>query len=259
MLSDILNDIGYATFVVSLVILFIATYRAFGIGRVLVRGVYRNRAYWIGATAIVLILLAVGSTLPSSNPLGAVTFIVAFVVLVVFVDTSIRVAREADFFHRSALGWDRVRKPFAALLSASVAVVLVTIALYGVNPSSGNSAAELGILQVFVVVGVMLSWGAAALTVGARRSADMTLRKFAKMLGLTVLCLVLFFTIWIPFAPFSVTVQDLGSTISDFFFPAAAYFLYRAVMSLSPVGHIQKEADASPNAAASGLAPPSVP
>jgi hypothetical protein len=53
--------------------------------------------------------------------------------------------------------------------------------------------------------------------------------------------MVLFFTTWLPFTPFSVTVQDLGNLISELFVPAAAYYLYLAVMSLSPVGRLDKD------------------
>jgi hypothetical protein len=67
------------------------------------------------------------------------------------------------------------------------------------------------------------------------------MRRFVRMLGLAIICLVLFFTVWIPFAPFSATAQDLGSTLSELFVPLAAYFLYLGVMSLSPVGRMEKE------------------
>ena len=72
------------------------------------------------------------------------------------------------------------------------------------------------------------------------------------MLGLAIVCMVVFFTTWIPFAPFSVTVQDLGSLISELLMPVAAYYFYLAVMSLSPVGHVEKDvlASAGPKVAA---------
>ena len=73
------------------------------------------------------------------------------------------------------------------------------------------------------------------------------------MLGLAIVCMVLFFTVWIPFAPFSLTVQDLGSLISDLFVPAAAYFLYLAVMSLSPLGRVEEEVGANPLPHESGV------
>ncbi len=240
--------------VLAVPILLIATYRAFGIGRALMRGVYRNRAYWIGATAIDLIFfVAVADFFPTASPLQPIAFLVTFVVLIAFVDTSIGVAREADFFHRSIRGWERVRKPFAALLLASSAVALGTILAVGANTYLNTLVGVLGFFQLFAVAALIFSWGAVALTTGARRSADRTLRRFARMLGLTVVCFVLFITVWIPFAPFSVTVQALGSTISDFCFVVGTYFLYLAVMSLSPVGRVEKES--GPSSGRTGAAP----
>ena len=239
MLSDVINDIGYAAALLGIAILLVATYRAFGIGRVLIKGVYRNRAYWTGATAIALVLFTIASDfLPSNSLLSILAFPLMAIVLLVFVDSSVKVARETDFFHRSSLGWERLGKPFAVLLVAEM--VIIILALY--TSSLTSTGLGLGVLQFFAVLALIFSWGAAALAVGARRSADRSLRRFAKMLGLVVLCFVLFLTVWIPFSPFSVTVQDLGSTISIFCATAGAYFLYLAVMALSPVGHVEKDA-----------------
>ena len=164
MLSDIINDFGDAAAVLAVPILLIATYRAFGIGRALMRGVYRNRAYWIGATAIDLIFfVAVADFFPTASPLQPIAFLVTFVVLIAFVDTSIGVAREADFFHRSIRGWERVRKPFAALLLASSAVALGTILAVGANTYLNTLVGVLGFFQLFAVAALIFSWGAVAL------------------------------------------------------------------------------------------------
>jgi hypothetical protein len=83
------------------------------------------------------------------------------------------------------------------------------------------------------------------------------MRRFVRTLGLAIVCMVIFFTIWIPFQPFSVTVQDLGNLISELFIPAAAYYLYLAVMSLSPVGHVEKELISTSKPAVQGPSSPS--
>jgi hypothetical protein len=181
--------------------------------------------------------------LPSNSPLSFLAFPLIAIVLVVFVDSSIKVAGETDFFHRGSLGWERVRKPFVVLLVAELAIVTSDVYAFGTSMSS--LLAILGVSQFFVVLALIFSWGAAALTVGARRTADRSLRRFARMLGLVVICFVLFLTVWIPFAPFSLTIKDVGSTISIFFATAGAYFLYLAVMSLSPVGHVERDVGAT--------------
>jgi hypothetical protein len=231
--------------VAAVAIFLLATYRAFTIGRVLIRGVYRDRALWTAGTLIALIFLTVASNLPPSNPLSPLSFVLIFVVLFAFVDSSIRVVQETDFFHRTPLRWERVRKPFYVVLIAFLAVG-GSLAL--IEPT--NSLLYLvGVLLWFGPGGTFLTYSAAALVVGARRTPDRTMKRFVRMLGFAIICMVLFFTVWIPFAPFSLTVQDLGSLISELFVPAAAYFLYLAVMSLSPVGHVEKDVVSTSKAA----------
>ena len=239
-LIDIINDIGDVLEVLGLGIFLLATYRALSIGRVLLGGVYRDRAFWTAGTLIALILLTLASGLPTTGPLyllSALAFVLIFVVLFAFVDSSIRVVQEMDFFHRSPLGWQRYRKPSYALLVGFLSVG-GTLALFA---PSNSIPGLIGVLLWFGSGGTFLIYSAAALVVGARKTPDRTLRRFVRMLGFAIICMVLFFTTWIPFAPFSLMLQDLGSLISTFFIPAAGYFLYLAVMSLSPVGHIEKE------------------
>src|SRR5580658_9404354 len=115
---DILNAAGDLVEVLGMAIFLFATYRAVTIGRVLVKGVYRDRAFWTAGTLISLILLTVASSLPPSNPLSPLSFVLIFVILFAFVDSSVRVVQETDFFHRTPLGWQRVRKPFYVVLVA---------------------------------------------------------------------------------------------------------------------------------------------
>jgi hypothetical protein len=242
-LVDVINDVGDLFAIVGAAIFLFAGYRAFTIGRVLVKGAYRTRALWTGGTAIALAIFDYATGLPSSDPLGVLAFFVIVIILLAFVDSSIKVAQEADFFHRSPLDWQRFRKP---LFSIYMIVTIVGGSLYIYEPSS-SPIQVVGILIWFPLVAVVLSYSAAALVVGARRTPDRSMRRFVRMLGFVIICIVLFLTIWLPFAPFSLTLQDLGSTISGFFIPAAGYFLYLAIMSLSPVGRIEKEVGATAN------------
>ncbi len=247
MLSDIIVDAGYAAALLGIGILLVAAYRAFELGRVLIRGVYRNRAYWTGATALALVLFTLAADfLPPSNPLSPLAFPLIAIVLLVFIDSSVKVARDTDFFHRSTLGWERRRKAFPVLLAASLAVAVLDVYFFGTTSYTSTVLGALGVFQVFAVLAAVFSWGAAALIVGARRSPDRSLRRFASMLGRVVASFVLFLTVWIPFAPFSLTVQDLGGTISIFCATVGTYYLYQAVMSLSPVGRVEQEVVPTP-------------
>src|SRR5208283_900868 len=163
MLIDVLNAAGDLFYVVGFGILLFATYRAFAIVRVLIRGAYRTRALWTGGTAIALILFAYASTLPSSNPLGVLSFFVIVIILLAFVDSSIKVAQETDFFHRSPLDWHRFRKPSYA--------VYLTFTVVGVVVFFSNASIVL-LLIWFALVAIILGYSAAALVVGARRTPD---------------------------------------------------------------------------------------
>ena len=236
-LIEAMNVAGDLLGLVGIGIFLFAAYRAFTIGKILVGGAYRNRAFWTGGTSIALILLTIASALPASNPLGSAAFVLIFVVLLAFVDSSIKVTQDTDFFHRSPLGWQRLRKPLYIIITPLLVVGALTL---GFAPPS-SILAFVGILLWFGAGGGALSLSAAAMVVGARRTSDRSMRRFVRMLGLAIICMVLFFTVWIPFSPFSATLQDLGSLLSEFFIPAAAYFLYLAAMSLSLVGRIEKQ------------------
>jgi hypothetical protein len=238
MLDDIINAAAVPVYILGVGIFLFATYRALTIGRVLVRGAYRNRALWTAGTVIALILFTISTTLPSNSPLLAFSFLAIMLILLAFVDSSIKVAQDTDFFHRSPLGWQRVRKPLYVIVIG----LAVLDGLFAYLEPSNNSLLMAGEAVWFLAGAGSIAFASAALLVGARRTPDISMRRFVSTLGLAIVCMVIFFTIWIPFQPFSVTVQDLGNLVSELFIPAAAYFLYQAVMALSPVGHIEKEA-----------------
>jgi hypothetical protein len=237
MLDDIINAAAVPVYILAIGIFLFASYRALTIGRVLVRGAYRNRALWTAGTVIALILFTISTTLPSDSPLLTFSFLAIMLILLTFVDSSIKVAQDTDFFHRSPLGWQQVRKPLYFIVIG----LAVLDGLFAYFEPANNSLFMYGEAVWFLAGAASIAYAAGALIVGARRTPDRSMRRFVRTLGLAIVCMVIFFTIWIPFQPFSVTVQDLGNLISELFIPAAAYYLYLAVMSLSPVGHVEKE------------------
>ena len=62
------------------------------------------------------------------------------------------------------------------------------------------------------------------------------MKSFVRMLCLWMLGLMLFITIWIPIGYFS---AELGSFVSWLFPLLTVYYLYQAVMSLSPLGRVE--------------------
>jgi len=161
------------------------------------------------------------------------------VALPLFVNSNIRTARESDFFHRDALHWRSLWRATIAVVLCSVAISGISIA-YSPGVLNGTSSAwwaNLGYPLFFFVLILVSVYGGVSLTVAARRTQDQTMRKFVRMLGYALLGLFFYFTVWLPIDYFA---PGVGDAISELGFIIAAYFLYRAVMSLSPLGRMEK-------------------
>ena len=144
---------------------------------------------------------------------------------------------EADFFHRGTLGWLRARVSAAIVLMA----FLVTAIIVGLIASPAAQASLWGVVlndMFFVVVAMVLAYCTAGLIVGARRSADRTLRRSILLLGLALSTLVLSIVLTFPLAtgtfPYVIVNQGTGVV--------GIYLIYRSVMSFSLIGKIEKEA-----------------
>jgi hypothetical protein len=231
--------------VISTVLLIAAGYRAVVLSRVMVGRVYRYRAYWTVGLIVAFLFFEV-SNIPNIPVLswggGTAGFIVSTYALFLFVDSNIRVAKELDFFHRNILRWQTFRLPL--LVAMSITGILITVAI-AIVPGAGSVSSDtpiwagLSIVAYFAVLGSALVYSSAALFVGARRTPDVAMKRFVRMLAFALVCLALFFTVWLPL---SFVNTDLENLASEFFLVPAAYFIYRAVMSLSPLGRVEKEA-----------------
>jgi len=227
-----------------------AAYRAFEFRRVLVGRAYQNRANWTAIFLLANIFFYIDGQgiLPYLSSDGGVPgFLVFALALVLFVDSNIRAAEETDFFHRDALRWRAFGKPAVLAMLCSVIIVLLVIVAQGFAniatwglTSTSPLWVVVGGLQYFVVLAVVLVYGAASLITAGRRTEDITMRRFVRMLGLSLLGFVLFFTVWIPLAAFGNDASDIGSEV---FLIVAAYYLYKAVMSFSPVGRVELGAE----------------
>jgi hypothetical protein len=229
--------------VVASVILIFSLYRAVEFGRVLVGGIYKSRAKWTAVFLASTVFLLVDSNgyVPylSSFDMSNAGFMVTTVALPLFINGNIRAAQASDFFHRDPLHWLTLEKAIIVAALASVAISVAVI-LYSPGVLSGSSPlwwVNLGYAQYFFLLIVVSTYGAASLIVAARRTQDRTMRRFVRMLGLSLLGLVIYFTVWIPIDYFAPSV---GDAISFLGFIMTAYFLYRAVMSLSPLGKVEE-------------------
>ncbi|HMD79350.1 MAG TPA: hypothetical protein VKF39_05130 [Nitrososphaerales archaeon] len=237
-----------ASSVISSIILLAGTVRALQLARGFAAHAFRNRAYWLAGLMIALIAGNVASQIPTPatvvtlqdfiiSSIGGDTFVAALLIALVFVDRNLIVLKELDFFHRDSIRWSRVRVP--GLIAMILVSAELVVSFFFVNTNSNlNSITLLVILTFFPVVAIVLGYAATALVLAARRTPDRTMRRFAMLLGIALALGVISFTIWIPLS--FVTTTEVENFIASLPAVGSAYFLYRAAMSLSPLGRVEK-------------------
>jgi hypothetical protein len=213
----------------------LAAYRSLTIARSLVTRVYRSRAYWLAALMIIFAAFDLSGDVTTSlgSDINTVLFFVFLFALLIFIDSNVAVAREIDFFHKDVLRWQTTRVPLFTVL-----VITSAIGIFGFASSASALVSGLVLFGYFTVLGVAFAYSGAAMILIARRTYDRTMKKFVKMLGFAILCYVLFLTLWIPL---DAIYPSLGDVVTDFIAIGAAYFFYKAAMSLSPVGKVVAE------------------
>ena len=227
------------TWIVTSVVAILVAARGLEFGRAFVSGVYRNRAFWIAALGVVTVLQALPGFVPNlanvmvgAVPLFEVTWFTLLLAYFAFVDSTILVTLQMDFFHRDALRWRKARIPILLVLVIFVAAILFS--LLGTIQSPGNSL-FIGI-PLLVSLFFSIPYSGVALVIGVRRTQDRTLKRH-----LTLLALV--FILYISnFVEASVTFNNPGTAsilLDDLFILGGVYVLYQAVMTLSPVGRIE--------------------
>ena len=243
--------------IAAMILTVLAALRAIEFRRVLIGRVYQNRANWtiVFLLANLFFYIDGQGLLPYLSSDGGVPgFLVIAAALVLFVDSNVRAAQETDFFHRDTLRWRVFGKPAVmAMLCSVIIVVLVivavgfaSIATWGLT-STSPLWVDIGGFQYFFVLGAVLVYGAASMITAGRRTQDRTMKRFVRLLGYALLGFVVFFTIWIPLSYFGNDASDLGSEV---FLVVAAYYLYKAVMSFSPVRRLELGVEAvTPNSA----------
>ncbi len=225
MFIDVVSVIDTVTPLIAVAILVLAAFRGVEIGRTLVSRVYRNRAFWIAGLCIALVLQSSTGYVPSVNnlligalPLFEITFFLLVFVIFVFIDSTVMVALELDFFHRNTLRWKQLRRPFYLVGLALLVLIIL--------PATA---------QTFVAFFLVLGYSVAALIIGARRTPDRTIKRHIMLLGFVLIAFIIMSFLFNSTSTLSV---DL---LYDFLIVLYPYLLYRAVMTLSSVGRIEKE------------------
>jgi hypothetical protein len=237
---DIVALVNYVTATIIVAILLLGIYRAIEMRRVFVNPTYRSRATWSGFLMLVILILMLANFIPFPSSgilsaIGALPFIALILTIFAYVDRSVLVARETDFFHRDTLHWLRARRPATVVL---VFFMLSAVIFSFINTTSETPLWAVVIGGLFLVfIAVVLSYCTAALIVGARRSSDRNLRRSILLVGLALSTLVLSLVLTLPLTtgtlPYVVVNQGTGVI--------GIYLIYRSVMSLSPTRRIEKE------------------
>jgi hypothetical protein len=227
-----LANVSFLAFVVIVGISFYAAYYALNLSRLLVDKVQKSRAIWTAALSLLLSTFILAFILsPESGPYSGI-FVVPAIALVLilagWMDSTIGVAIDQDYFHRNTLHWKTIRPLFW------VGIFIVFL----VAPIATIMGLKLGLndsqlfLSPFIAIPPFV-YGTAALFVSGERSKDRKMKSYLRWLGLSVISL---------FAAFGISIlsNNLGSAISVLFLALLAYFLYCAAKSLSPTNRIEK-------------------
>lgn len=211
-------------------------YRALLMSRGFVDSIFKSKARWSAALLGTILVSNLVGLLPSTSEIiSFLTFLPFLAVVVVsfgFVDRTILVANRMDFFHRDALSWGRGRIPaFVALLIAIAFFLPGTLYPATASPPTWVVDGNYAFVPIAVIV---LGYGAAALGVSARRSHDKTLRRHIMLLGVSLAM----FVALIGF--FALPTTDIFTTIGDVISLVSLAVLYLAVMSLTPLGRVEK-------------------
>jgi N-acetylneuraminic acid mutarotase len=245
MYIDFVGLMNTLTWLVASIVSIMVAYRGVEFGRAFIGGVFRSRALWITALGVVTFIQAVpGYILPISDfTIGGLAFFeiawsMLFLTYLAFVDSTIMVTLQLDFFHRDTLRWKQGRFVVYVVLGILVADIL----LVGLGIVSNPSTSAVVIIPLLVSSLVVAPYSGVALLVGARRTRDRILKRH---LILLVIVFVLYISHFVEASPNNPTLAS--SLLEDFLVLAGVYALYRAVMTLSVVGKLETDPVAVPS------------
>jgi hypothetical protein len=245
MSSDFLQIEKIAVEVVVGAIFAYGAYWAFAIRRALASRDYRRQALWLGVVCLYWIAL-----FPDKNIFNntynnlAVGFYYSFlpVLLFVWIDASVRVARRSDPLLRNTLHWNTLRLLIWAVIALAT---FLTIILNFENILTGNPPSGIFILPFWVAPVATLISGSPAILLSAIRSRDTTFRRSLKWFGMFIVVFLIGLVLSVlAFLISSDTAHGIISVVRDFIFAPAAYCLYRSARSLAPMDRLPLEAEA---------------
>lgn len=240
MIDDTLSFVFLTLWIVVVSIFGYSAYWAFIIRGALQQALYKKQALWVGGMAIYFVSLSSFLTLAltfnvnelSSNILGGALISSGFIIIFLWIDYTVRVARRSDPLGRDAIRWSKLRYLWGFFTVGGAIAALFDAITQGIS-----SAAPFG--------GILFI-GAIAIIISARRSSDPTLRRHLKWTGLCI------FMLWLGSQVEQPLLRVLGDSalvesITFSFVAIGAYGLYRSAKSLVPMDRLSKIDTSSPN------------
>jgi hypothetical protein len=228
--SSLLGSVGAElAILVILVISGMAAYYALNLSKLLVGGVEKSRARWTAVLSLLLIILVI-----SVFALGAIEIVVVAAALLLtiagWMDSTIRVAIEQDYFHRNTLHWRTLRPLYWVGFSLTfiLAPLIVVFGLAKVAPHLASS-----FLNVFLTL-PSFAYGSITLFVSGQRTRDRKMKSYLRWLAVSVLSILAFGLV--------LTTYNLNDLVPYLFLILMSYSIFRAARSLSPTTKIERRA-----------------
>jgi hypothetical protein len=230
------------TTLASVALMALGIWRSAQMARGFVDRVYKSKALWMAAlmSSILISELSVFVQFPQTTVGSLLAFSPLILVIVVsyaFVDRTILVAMRSDFFHRDVIGWMKVRIPGFVLVAVAICLAAATSALIPSSSSTVPFWSTVTFNAFVVVVPVVLGYAALAVVISARRTADRTLKRHIILIGLSLACFAGLLAL------FATPNTDFFNLVADALNVGSLYLLYRAVMSLTPLGRLERGAE----------------
>jgi len=249
-MADISYYVTVICYLIAMGILAFATYRAFRIRRALAQPIYRSRALSLALMAVLYIIALLADiivyliALPSQTDFVTAVlitltynlpyFVFAFMMFT-SVDRTILVAIDMDLLQRNTLRWKLLRLPLYAMVLGAIALILIANPfLYAVTPPDWANIAYQAFYPIYLPPLLIATF---ALFLSGRRSLERTMRRFVAIFAVSVAFFNADFILYNYVYNFNFT--PTGQFVDNLVIITASYFLYRAIVSLTPLGKVE--------------------